>query len=113
MCGIAGYYNYHNNNAISSQILQNMISTLNHRGPDEFGMYRNGRIGLVQSRLSIIDLSGGSQPIHNEDKSIWIVFNGEIFNYIELREELVSKGHLFYTQDYLCGESKHIFLYHR
>ncbi|MCK5077796.1 MAG: asparagine synthase (glutamine-hydrolyzing), partial [Calditrichia bacterium] len=98
MCGIAGYYNYHNNNAISSQILQNMISTLNHRGPDEFGMYRNGRIGLVQSRLSIIDLSGGSQPIHNEDKSIWIVFNGEIFNYIELREELVSKGHLFYTQ---------------
>jgi len=98
MCGIAGYYNYQNENGISSQVLQNMIATLNHRGPDEFGMYRNGKIGLVQSRLSIIDLSSGSQPIHNEDKSIWIIFNGEIFNYIELREELVSKGHLFYTQ---------------
>jgi asparagine synthase (glutamine-hydrolysing) len=98
MCGIAGYFNFQNDKGISSQILQNMIASLTHRGPDEFGMYRNGKVGLVQSRLSIIDLSGGSQPIHNEDKSVWIVFNGEIFNYIELREELYAKGHLFYTQ---------------
>ncbi|MCK5075133.1 MAG: asparagine synthase (glutamine-hydrolyzing), partial [Calditrichia bacterium] len=98
MCGIAGYFNCKNDKSISSPILQHMIATLSHRGPDEYGMYRNGKVGLVQSRLSIIDLAGGSQPIHNEDKSIWIVFNGEIFNYIELGESLSAKGHLFYTQ---------------
>ena len=75
-----------------------MASALHHRGPDEYGFYNDKKIGLGHSRLSIIDLSGGKQPMHNEDKSIYIVFNGEIFNYIELREELIKKGHTFYTK---------------
>ncbi len=74
-----------------------MIALLDYRGPDEFGFYLDSEIGLAHSRLSIIDLSGGKQPVHNEDKSVWVVFNGEIFNYIELREELISRGHVFYT----------------
>ena len=78
-------------------LLKQMTYILRHRGPDEFGFYKDDLIGLGHSRLSIIDLSGGKQPIYNEDKTIWIVFNGEIFNYLELREELVKKGHQFYT----------------
>jgi asparagine synthase (glutamine-hydrolysing) len=74
-----------------------MTHMLRHRGPDEFGFYQEDKIGLGHSRLSIIDLSGGAQPIHNEDKTAWIVFNGEIFNYVELREELIKRGHQFYT----------------
>ena len=68
-----------------------------HRGPDEFGILLDGEAGLGNARLSIIDLSGGSQPIANEDESLWIVFNGEIFNYIELRAELEPRGHRFRT----------------
>jgi asparagine synthase (glutamine-hydrolysing) len=74
-----------------------MTYALHHRGPDETGAYVDDWIGLAQSRLSIIDLRSGSQPIHNEDKSIWIVFNGEIFNYPEIRESLVKLGHRFYS----------------
>jgi asparagine synthase (glutamine-hydrolysing) len=75
-----------------------MIGLIRHRGPDATGVYVDGPSGLAHARLSIIDLSGGDQPIYNEDRSIWIVFNGEIFNYPELRAELVTKGHQFYTQ---------------
>jgi asparagine synthase (glutamine-hydrolysing) len=74
-----------------------MVGAINHRGPDESGLYIDDHCGLGHARLSIIDLSGGSQPIHNEDQSLWIIFNGEIFNYLELREELLAKGHRFYT----------------
>ncbi len=74
-----------------------MISQLHHRGPDGYGTYLKGNIGLAHARLSIIDLEGGSQPIHNEDSSVWVVFNGEIFNYIELRKSLEALGHSFYT----------------
>ena len=74
-----------------------MIVQLRHRGPDGYGFHRDGAIGLAHARLSIIDLSGGSQPIHNEDKTVWVVFNGEIFNYIELRQDLEKAGHRFYT----------------
>ncbi|GAB4167716.1 MAG: asparagine synthase (glutamine-hydrolyzing) [Calditrichia bacterium] len=98
MCGIAGYFGKHIENSEGYSILKKMISRLGHRGPDEIGMYKNSHVGFVQSRLSIIDLDGGSQPIHNEDKSLWIIFNGEIFNYVELREILVEKGHVFYTR---------------
>ena len=75
-----------------------MIGLLHHRGPDAAGIYFDDTVGLAHARLSIIDLTGGDQPIHNEDKSVWIVFNGEIFNYPDLRNELISKGHTFYTQ---------------
>jgi asparagine synthase (glutamine-hydrolysing) len=74
-----------------------MIAMVRHRGPDGFGFYRDRRAGLAHARLSIIDLEGGWQPVHNEDKSLWIVFNGEIFNYRELRKSLEQKGHRFYT----------------
>ena len=74
-----------------------MIAQLRHRGPDGFGFLTRPQIGLAHSRLSIIDLSGGDQPIHNEDKSVWVIFNGEIFNYVELRAELEAQGHAFYT----------------
>ena len=74
-----------------------MCQTIVHRGPDDEGIYARGPVGLGMRRLSIIDLSGGKQPIHNEDKSIWIVFNGEIYNFPELRQELEARGHQFYT----------------
>ena len=75
-----------------------MIGFIQHRGPDATGLYIDGPVGLAHARLSIIDLSGGDQPIHNEDKTAWIVFNGEIFNYPELRADLEARGHRFYTQ---------------
>src|SRR2546425_6554940 len=75
-----------------------MADTLNHRGPDDEGFYCGPGIGLGFRRLSIIDLSGGHQPLSNEDGTVWIVFNGEIYNYQELREHLLSRGHIFKTQ---------------
>jgi asparagine synthase (glutamine-hydrolysing) len=75
-----------------------MIRQLRHRGPDGVGFYAEGRVGLAHARLSIIDMKGGAQPIHNEDRSVWVVFNGEIFNYLELRAELETRGHRFYTR---------------
>jgi len=74
-----------------------MIRSLHHRGPDGFGFHESGPVGLAHARLSIIDLAGGWQPIHNEDRTVWTVFNGEIFNYIELRAELEALGHRFAT----------------
>lgn len=75
-----------------------MAEQISHRGPDATGFYTDESIGLAHTRLSIIDLEGGNQPIHNEDRSIWIIFNGEIFNYPELQKELIKKGHKFYTK---------------
>ncbi len=97
MCGISGIFNLISGPKIDFGVLKKMVALLEHRGPDEFGFYQDSRIGLGHRRLSIIDLSGGKQPIHNEDQSFWVVFNGEIFNYIELREELLARGHTFYT----------------
>jgi asparagine synthase (glutamine-hydrolysing) len=77
--------------------VQRMATAITHRGPDDEGFYVNGRIGLGSRRLSIIDLDGGRMPISNEDQSIWIVFNGEIYNYRELRQYLTEKGHTFKT----------------
>jgi asparagine synthase (glutamine-hydrolysing) len=79
------------------ETLKNMIGVVRHRGPDETGVYLDDRVGLAHARLSIIDLSSGVQPIHNEDKTLWIVYNGEVFNYVELRQTLQQKGHRFYT----------------
>jgi len=92
MCGIAGIYNIESRAKIDPGNLQQMMGAIRHRGPDEAGIYLDDRIGLGEVRLSIIDLSSGSQPIHNEDETLWIVYNGEVYNYIELREELEQKG---------------------
>lgn len=97
MCGIAGYFNFHHPPEEDLRILEQMVWSLRHRGPDGFGFFQDKRIGLAHARLSIIDLEGGWQPIHNEDKSLWIIFNGEIFNYPELRRQLISRGHCFTT----------------
>ena len=98
MCGIAGLLNIDGGPPPERRALTAMIHTLNHRGPDGYGFFSDPVCGLAHARLSIIDLSEGHQPIHNEDHSVWVVFNGEIFNYIELREELIQLGHRFYTR---------------
>lgn len=96
MCAIAGICNS-SNEKVDTQVLERMIGMVRHRGPDDWGLHSDDGIGLANARLSIIDLSGGHQPMHNEDRSLWITFNGEIFNYLELREELSSHGHVFAT----------------
>src|SRR5690606_21882082 len=78
--------------------LRALAGALRHRGPDELGLYRDRRAGLAHARLAIIDLATGQQPLANEDESIWVVYNGEIFNYIELRAELEALGHRFRTR---------------
>jgi asparagine synthase (glutamine-hydrolysing) len=97
MCGICGIFNL-DDRSVDYAVLGRMLNRIRHRGPDESGMYLTRQIGLGHARLSIIDLSGGRQPMHNEDQSLWISFNGEIFNYIELREDLIRKGRRFVTQ---------------
>jgi len=97
MCGIAGLLNTNGAPPPERSALAAMIHTLHHRGPDGYGFFSDPSCGLAHARLSIIDISAGHQPIHNEDQSVWVVFNGEIFNYIELREELLQAGHEFYT----------------
>jgi asparagine synthase (glutamine-hydrolysing) len=99
MCGIAGAIARHDGvPPLPVEDLSAMVGALRHRGPDEFGMYRDRRAALGHARLSIIDLATGQQPLANEDETLWIVFNGEIFNYVELREELVALGHRFRTR---------------
>ncbi|MEE9584235.1 MAG: asparagine synthase (glutamine-hydrolyzing), partial [Candidatus Brocadiales bacterium] len=94
MCGICGFVGHPEEKGL----LSSMQSTLVHRGPDDNGTYVQPGIALGHTRLSIIDLATGHQPIHNEDNTLWIVFNGEIYNYLDLREDLVKKGHQFYTK---------------
>src|SRR5258705_582578 len=96
MCGIVGIV--HNDaKAIDDVLLSRMCAAIRHRGPDEDGFYINGSVGLAMRRLAIIDLKGGQQPVHNQDRTAWIVFNGEIYNYLELRQKLEKLGHTFYT----------------
>jgi asparagine synthase (glutamine-hydrolysing) len=95
MCGICGIYDPA---GVQSEHVQSMLRTIVHRGPDDEGQYVRGAIGLGSRRLSIIDVPGGSQPICNEDGSIWIVFNGEIYNHPELRQQLEKTGHNFSTR---------------
>jgi asparagine synthase (glutamine-hydrolysing) len=97
MCGIAGIISLDSKDLPQLPELQQMAKQLRHRGPDGEGFYCQNATGLAHTRLSIIDLAGGTQPIHNEDKTVWTIFNGEIFNYLELRELLVARGHVFYT----------------
>ncbi|HTP11833.1 MAG TPA: asparagine synthase (glutamine-hydrolyzing), partial [Anaerolineae bacterium] len=97
MCGIAGFTQLKESRPPSPEIIANMLAAIRHRGPDEFGYYSDDQAVLGSARLSIIDLSGGQQPIGNEDGTLWIVFNGEIFNYVELRPKLEALGHRFAT----------------
>ena len=96
MCGIAGIINL-NGKPVSDKILSEMNSSQHHRGPDEGDIKIFSNVGLAHKRLSIIDLSDGNQPMTNEDQSLWLTFNGEIYNYIELREKLLKQGHTFKT----------------
>jgi asparagine synthase (glutamine-hydrolysing) len=99
MCGIAGIAALSAQIQVSGLDVRRMLPALCHRGPDGSGVYldSNGRIGLGHTRLSIIDLAGGAQPMANEDQTVWVSFNGEIFDYIELRETLLKAGHRFST----------------
>ncbi|HHJ13950.1 MAG TPA: asparagine synthase (glutamine-hydrolyzing) [Gammaproteobacteria bacterium] len=97
MCGIAGIIGREAGGRFGDASLARMVRLLHHRGPDHEGVYRGEGVLLGHARLSIIDLEGGDQPVRNEDGRIQVVFNGEIFNYIELREELIRCGHHFYT----------------
>ena len=101
MCGIVGIVCRDGRRSADESLLRRMLATVRHRGPDEFGIYlfRAGdcSVGMGNARLSIIDLEGGQQPISNEDGTKWLVFNGEIFNYLELRKELEKQGHRFAT----------------
>ena len=98
MCGIAGVAFYDKHRSFRHEQLKKMCDTILHRGPDEQGLDIQDGVALGMRRLAIIDLSGGSQPIFNEDRSVRLVFNGEIYNFKELREDLIKRGHVFYTQ---------------
>ena len=98
MCGICGKLNFDPQAGVPASLIKSMADAIVHRGPDDDGYYVSGQIGLGFRRLSIIDLSGGHQPLCNEDGTLWIVFNGEIYNYQELRDYLLGKGHVFKTQ---------------
>ena len=97
MCGIAGIINFRGSEEMEPT-LRKMLGIMRYRGPDGFGIYLDSKTGLASTRLSIIDLNTGDQPIHNEDGSLWVVLNGEIFNYPELTESLLAKGHKFKTK---------------
>jgi len=92
MCGIVGV-----RGEVNKGLLKKMNDVIRHRGPDDSGIFLDDKIGLGNRRLSIIDIKGGHQPIHNEDESIWITYNGEIYNFLELKKYLEDKGHRFYT----------------
>jgi len=98
MCGILGIYYFDGQRQIDKALLERMSRTLIHRGPDDEGFYTSSGIGLGHRRLSIIDLESGKQPMGNEDGSIQVVFNGEIYNFLELRHQLEAKGHVFQTR---------------
>lgn len=97
MCGICGYLTW-GQEAIQEEIIHQMCQVIRHRGPDDEGIYLEKNVGLGMRRLNIIDLVTGHQPIHNEDETIWIVYNGEIYNFPELRDSLEKNGHRFYSR---------------
>ena len=103
MCGITGFFGLED-----KSLLRKMCDSIEHRGPDDWGIYLDRGIGIAAARLSIIDLKGGHQPIHNENGSFWIVFNGEIYNFHELKKLIEKKGHKFYTN---CDTEAVVHLY--
>ncbi|ALK08703.1 asparagine synthase (glutamine-hydrolyzing) [Blastochloris viridis] len=97
MCGFAGFHGHPDTAAPPAVLLGSMIRTIAHRGPDALGLHVGDSVGLAHARLSIIDLAGGAQPMADGDGELWVSFNGEIFNYVELRAELIARGHRFRT----------------
>src|SRR5690242_12210323 len=98
MCGISGMAHAHPNRPVSRETLERMRDAIAHRGPDGAGTVVYGGVGLAHRRLSIIDVEGGAQPLSNEDGSIWVTFNGEIYNFQALRQDLLARGHQFSTR---------------
>src|SRR6202046_5687822 len=98
MCGICGQYNFGSALPVKRSHLELMTRSIRHRGPDDEGYYIAGPLGFGFRRLSIIDLAGGHQPMSDQDESVWVVFNGEIYNFLELRRELEGYGHVFRTK---------------
>src|SRR5580704_12014809 len=97
MCGIAGVMKFRDGARVESETLRQMCAAMVHRGPDDEGIYTDGSVGLGMRRLSIVDLATGHQPLSNEDGTVWIVFNGEIYNHAVLRDKLRSLGHQYRT----------------
>src|SRR2546426_8174836 len=95
MCGICGKLQFDDGATVDPGLVNRMMDTLSHRGPDGRGKYLSGPVGLGHTRLAIIDLNTGAQPLSNEDKTVWVVYNGEIYNFQELRDELLGRGHVF------------------
>jgi asparagine synthase (glutamine-hydrolysing) len=108
MCGIAGVVESNRDARVDESILRRMCAAMVHRGPDDEGVYTRGRVGLGMRRLSIIDVAAGHQPISNEDGTIWIVFNGEIYNHAAMREQLIARGHRYTTH---CDTETIVHLY--
>jgi asparagine synthase (glutamine-hydrolysing) len=98
MCGICGQYNFGNQAPVQRRAIESMTRTLVHRGPDDEGYYVAGPLGFGFRRLSIIDLAGGHQPMSDHEESVWVVFNGEIYNFPDLKRELQANGHVFRTK---------------
>jgi len=97
MCGIAGILEFGQDARANAASLREICRVITHRGPDDEGFYTDGPLGIGMRRLSIVDVAGGHQPISNEDGTLWIVFNGEIYNHLALREQLISRGHHYST----------------
>lgn len=109
MCGIAGKYNFSTNEPVSKELVKKMCDIIEYRGPDDCGVYTDGAIGLGHRRLSILDLSElGHQPMSSSDKKTWITYNGEVYNFIKLREDLIKKGYKFKSN---CDTEVIIYLY--
>lgn len=98
MCGIAGLHSADPSRTVNPVLVEDMLALLRHRGPDEMGIYQDRTVALGSARLSIIDLAHGTQPIGNEDGTVWVVFNGEVFNHDTLRSKLIACGHHFQTR---------------
>src|SRR6185369_17047489 len=99
MCGICGQFNFADSTPVEVSAVQRMMDTIVHRGPDDEGCYVRGQLGLGFRRLAILDLSpAGHQPMSDPEQTVWIVFNGEIYNFRELRAELEARGHVFKSQ---------------
>src|SRR5438128_9688114 len=98
MCGIAGQFNFERREPVERETIVRMAGSIAHRGPDDEGFFVAGPIGLGFRRLSIIDLAGGHQPMSDAEETVWVILNGEIYNFKELRAELEGRGHLFQTR---------------
>src|SRR5438128_11228275 len=97
MCGICGQFNFTNNAPVDPEIIRRMADSIAHRGPDDEGYFVSGPIGLGFRRLSIIDLAGGHQPMADAEKTVWVIFNGEIYNFKNLGEEFENLDYSFGT----------------